>query len=213
MGNRTTGSSSARGWGVLLVIAVCVACQTPPTSTEPPSTVSAGATTASISLPPAVTSGAVTAGDVAAEPAGVAEARGATAAPPSWIVGKWAASGPATLTPLHLPNNQGVQLAWLKDKGKQFSGPLELSLTLDGNGEVLGELTGAIGNLKASGVWPAKGPLHLELRPAEEAVDVFHGVVTVTWDEQKQQGRARLRATSGDGYWLRAADLEVTRSS
>jgi hypothetical protein len=195
-----------RGFLAQLTLSLCAACQTSPPDRDPQVT-SNGSGAASSVAP--VARGA---------PTTLATGHGdaplvATYAPPEWAVGNWRASGTATTTELQLPNNQGVQLAWLKDKGNQYAGPLELSLTLSSNGELTGELTGALGTLRASGAWPKDGPLHLDLRPTAEAANVFHGTVTVTWDAQRKQGSAKLRASSGDGYWLRAADLEVTRPS
>jgi hypothetical protein len=132
---------------------------------------------------------------------------------PEWAVGKWQAAGTTAATALQLPNNQGVQLAWLKDKGKQHSGAVSLSLTLSDSGEATGDISGALGTLPLRGAWSAPNVLHLELRPSSDGPDVFHGTLTITWDAEKKRGQGLLRATSGDGYWLRSADLEVTRPS
>lgn len=132
---------------------------------------------------------------------------------PAWTIGKWSASATTRATQLQLPGNQGVQIAWLKDKSQQHSGEVKLSLTLKAPGIVSGELSGALGTLDLAGVWPAQGPLHLELRPSHDGAEVFHGTLTLTWDAEKQRATGELRATSGDGRWLRSAELEVTRAS
>lgn len=132
---------------------------------------------------------------------------------PAWATGKWSASATTRSTELQLPGNQGVQIAWLKDKGQHHSGEVKLSLTLEATGTVNGELSGVLGNLAVVGIWPAQGPMHLELRPSRDGADVFHGTLTLTWDAETLRARGILRATSGDGHWLRSAELEVTRAS
>lgn len=132
---------------------------------------------------------------------------------PAWAVGAWTARATLHRTELKLPNDQGVQIAWLKDKGVQHSGEVELSLTLTAPGVATGQLSGALGTLSLSGVWPEQGPLHLELQPTHDGAEVFHGTLTLTWDAEKQRARGILRATSGDGHWLRSAELEVVRAS
>lgn len=199
--------SGRKRLGTWVALATVVhGCQTSSTITDgvpPPGSSNATSNLSGVPLVPA--SGV--------SPASIGDELPARGSLPDWAVGKWVASGTTTVTHLQLPNDQGVQLAWLKDAGKQHIGPLELSLTLAANGVATGKLTGVLGDLSLEGLWPSAGPLHLELRPAAEGTDVFHGTLTVTWNAQIRRGRALLKATSGDGRWLRAANLEVTRSS
>jgi hypothetical protein len=203
---RAARSSVVGRFAAQMTLTLCAACQTSPSGSDPKVTSNASGAASNVGR---VTTGAAT--TLAVSHNDTPSVTGDVT--PEWAVGNWHASGTATTARLQLPNNQGVQLAWLKDKGDQYAGQLELTLTLAPNGDVTAELVGALGTLRASGAWPKAGPLHLELRPTEEANDVFHGTLTVTWDAQKKQGSATLRAASGDGHWLRTANLEVTRPS
>jgi hypothetical protein len=194
-----------------VVVATCIACKSGPAESAPdPNAANDAVRLTTASIAEVASARSVLPAPGTPENSGTA---GAPAAPPDWAVGSWRGTGQATNTQLQLPNNQGVQLAWLKDNGKQYTGQVKLMLTLATNGVATGELTGVLGTLSATGVWPSEGPLHLELRAATEATDVFHGALTITWDAQKRHGQASLRATSGDGQWLRTANLEVIRPS
>lgn len=201
--------NSVRGVAVPFVLATCMTCkQGAPADTKPnvestPSAAPGKPQQAAGGIAPATANSTARLDGVGV--AGVAV--------PEWAVGKWHATGTTVATQLELPNNQGVQLAWLKDNGKQHSGAVSLSLTLSSRGEATGDVSGALGTLLLSGVWSAPNVLHLELRPANDGPSLFHGTLTIAWDAEKKQGHGLLRATSGDGHWLRTADLEVTRPS
>src|SRR5690606_41263370 len=55
---------------------------------------------------------------------GAEEANTAPALVPTWALGSWRGQGSSTVTALQLPNNQGVQIGWLKDKGTRYVGAL-----------------------------------------------------------------------------------------
>ncbi len=129
---------------------------------------------------------------------------------PTWAVGMWSGEGTSKPTSLALPGNHGVQLAWLKDKGTDHVGGVQLRLRVAASGLAGGELSGALGSLVVSGTWQEGAPLHLELRAPTDGPTVFHGTLTLTWPHDQKQTTGRLRATSGDGRFLRSADLEVT---
>lgn len=129
---------------------------------------------------------------------------------PGWAMGRWTGEGRAKITTLPLPGNQGVQLAWLKDKGTEHVGAVQLRLEIDGSGVATGELSGVLGSLSAVGVWQDAAPLHLDLRPAREGGPAFHGTLTLVWQHAEKRATGTLRAASGDGRFLRSADLEVS---
>lgn len=133
--------------------------------------------------------------------------------PAVWAVGAWSGAGVAKQTKVKLPGDQGVQLAWIKDDGKLHSGPIDVAFSVSAEGQVHGEVSGALGKLVVSGVVATDGPSHLELRTDPDGLEVFHGTLIVVWDGSRKKGVASLRATSGNGHWLRSAELEVTRGS
>ncbi len=139
---------------------------------------------------------------------------GPAPAPPSnvppWAVGMWSGEGTSKPASLALPGNQGVQLAWLKDKGTDHVGVVQLRLRVKGSGLANGELSGALGALTATGTWQEGAPLHLDVRAPVDGSTVFHGTLTLSWPLDQKRTTGRLRATSGDGRFLRSADLEVT---
>lgn len=192
-------------------LATFTACQSGK-SAAPDVVTTAGTSGASASsTPPLVAPGSV---NGATGPSPVEPRRDVSSpATPEWALGTWRATGVATVTSLKLPNDHGVQLGWLKDKGARYVGPVDVSFTLARDGAATGKLSGTLGDLMVSGAWPSEGPLHLTLRPVMDGPDVFHGTMTVTWDAEKKRGRGHLRATSGDGQWLRSADLEVMAAS
>lgn len=195
-------------YGALL--AAFTACQ-PEKSSAPDVATMAGTSSASTSSSPPPAAPAMPHGaNVAAT---VQSGDASSASVPEWALGTWKAGGVTTVTTLKLPNDQGVQLGWLKDKGTRYVGPVDISFTLARDGAATGKLSGTLGDLLVSGAWPSAGPLHLTLRPVADGPDVFHGTLTIVWDAQKKHGGGQLRATSGDGQWLRSADLEVVGAS
>ena len=132
---------------------------------------------------------------------------------PAWAHGVWHGKGVAKVTALTLPGNQGVQLAWIRDKGVEHVGPVELRLEVARSGAARGKLSGALGDLEVSGAWPETGPLTLELRPALDGPTVFHGTASLVWRPERGPMQGLLRAARGDGRFVRSADLEVTITS
>lgn len=132
---------------------------------------------------------------------------------PAWAHGVWHGKGVAKVTALTLPGNQGVQLAWIRDKGVEHVGPVELRLEVARSGAARGKLSGALGDLEVFGAWPETGPLTLELRPALDGPTVFHGTASLVWGPERGPMQGLLRAARGDGRFVRSADLEVTITS
>lgn len=132
---------------------------------------------------------------------------------PAWALGVWHGKGSTKSTALALPGNQGVQLAWIQDKGVEHVGPVELRLEVARSGAVRGKLSGALGDLDVYGVWPETSPMTLELRPAQDGPEVFHGMASLKWGPEPGSLSGSLRAARGDGRLLRSADLEVTIAS
>lgn len=130
---------------------------------------------------------------------------------PEWAPGVWSGAGTAEVTSLQLPGNQGVQLAWLKDKGTAHVGELKVRLEIAPSGDISGKLDGALGELQARGVWH-EATFDVQLLPETDGPQMFHGTVTLELDSAQKTGRASLRATSGDGQTLRSANLEVSKA-
>lgn len=197
----------------LTAVACLAACDSsPPSAADVATSATSAAGSGNTAVAEATTKPVFTTGDSARATPSTENSNDATALMPAWALGAWRGQGSGTVNQLQLPNNQGVQIGWLKDKGTGYVGELELSLTLDKNGQASGQLTGALGTLSISGAWPPAGPLHLELRSNADGPEMFHGTLTVVWDEAKMRATATLRASSGDGQWLRASSLELTRA-
>jgi hypothetical protein len=151
-----------------------------------------------------------TASDATVAPSTALDGTSPAPAVPEWARGVWTGSGAAQVTTLQLPGNQGVQLAWLKDKGTAHVGDVRLRVEITASGDISGKLDGALGELDARGVWH-EGTLDVQLLPAADGPQMFHGTATLELDSAQKTGRGSLRATTGDGQTLRSANLEVSK--
>lgn len=128
---------------------------------------------------------------------------------PEWARGVWTGTGTAQVTTLQMPGNQGVQLAWLKDKATTHVGEVRLRVEIAPSGDISGELAGALGELKARGVWH-EATFDVQLLPLTDGPRMFHGTAMLELNSAQKTGHASVRAATGDGQTLRSANLEVS---
>lgn len=180
--------------GVLLST---LGCQRPAESTEPleKSTTSVVAAVTSAAADVAPSNAATTSATVPGIELGI-DAR---------IVGVWHGTGVVSAVRLDLPGNQGVQLAWVKDKGTEFVGPIDVKLEITPSGSLGGAATGSLGNLSVGGNWDGHGHAHATLDAKARAPEAFSGTLSVQFSEPMTSASASLRVVSNDGRWVRQA--------
>lgn len=131
---------------------------------------------------------------------------------PTELVGEWTGHGTARVVKLELPGNQGVQLAWVQDKGTSHVGPVTLAVELTKDGVVQGTLSGSLGELTVTGNWDGLNPMHADLVPKVKAPEAFGGLLTVVLAEGSKSAEASLRVVSHDGKWVREATVPLGRA-
>lgn len=127
----------------------------------------------------------------------------------SWAVGGWQGTGVAEAVKLTLPGNQGVQLAWVQDKGTSFVGPVELALELGRDGRIKGRVSGRLGELLLNGDWDGGERVYADLAPAKVAPDAFSGLLSLELQASSKTATASLRVVSHDGRWVRNASAQL----
>lgn len=130
-------------------------------------------------------------------------------APPPWALGTWSGKGTASAVKLALPGNQGVQLAWVQDKGTHFVGPVDANVTVHPDGRVTGSIDGSLGELAVVGTWDGEGALHVELAAEKLLPDAFFGMLTLPFSTPTAAVNATARLTSSDGRWVREASVPM----
>lgn len=190
-------------------LCVALACGVLFTACQPQTSASSEAQT-TLTNAPLLSSAATTSGVTSlSEPRQNPSAYGAA----PWAVGTWRGEGTATLAKVELPGNQGVQLAWVKDKGTKFVGPVKMTVALNTDGTAVGAVTGSLGDLQVVGSWDSGDVLHARLSAHSQTPEAFNGLVTVALADEKPNAPASLRVVSNDGHWVRQATavLEFTK--
>jgi hypothetical protein len=152
----------------------------------------------------------------------------ASAQPANPWQGRWQGACNLEKTELKLPGNQGVQIAWLKDTGKQRSGAGTLSCDVSATGVAScawtpqtpeATSTGAQPELVGFGTWQDATRVSAELRtrspaPPATATETPPGerLTHFTGTLQAERSAAdtltgTLRLASGDGKTLRSASF------
>lgn len=160
-------------------------------------------------------SGGTTVSPLTGAPAAATPDPGQSAAPevapiPAEFVGVWRGQGTARAVKLELPGNQGVQLAWVQDKGTTHVGAVTLLVEITKDGAVQGSLNGGLGELAVAGNWDGVSPLHAELVPKVKAPEAFGGLLTLVLAEHSTTAEGSLRVVSHDGKWVREAPVALS---
>jgi hypothetical protein len=101
----------------------------------------------------------------------------------------------------------GAPSGWEKDDGKAYSGDCKLTLFVEKDGKVQGDLTGALGDLKLRG-WLADEDLRATVVPSgDDAAKIQNGTLSLTREGDGFKGT--LTAATGNSLVLRRADIQV----
>jgi hypothetical protein len=149
-------------------------------------------------------------------PPGATASASAVAAPSAkppekpWFVGSWRAPLKVERYQIEQTKQEGKIQAWAEDAGDKATGPAELQLEIDEAGTVVGNVTGALGKLNASGVLDGED-LRVRLQPAEplEPAEMFNGVLMAKKSNAGFAGE--LKASSGDSLTVRKASVALSK--
>jgi len=151
------------------------------------------------------------------EPAGPPASASVASAVPSakppekpWFVGSWRAPLEVERYQIEQTKQEGKIKAWAEDSGEKSTGSGELLLQIEGSGAVTGKLTGALGNLDASGMLEGE-TLRVRLQSSEQTnpAERFNGVLLAEKSDGGFQGE--LKASSGDSLTVRKASVVLAK--
>ncbi len=143
----------------------------------------------------------------AAATTATAAATASEAAPASPHAGRWTGQYVAKKGEVEIP--EGIPYKWWeKDEGDEAAGQGDIVLSIDGDGVVTGQVSGALGDLKVQGKLE-EGTLSAGVSSDADDGHGMRGVLTGTLDGETIQ--ATLRVSSHDAAIVRSADTQLSR--
>lgn len=132
----------------------------------------------------------------------------ASAAPAaaSWFEGSWQGHYTARVNRIELPEPKAQELAWSETQGSDGEG--SLSLSIDPQGQLRGESTGALGNARLTGQVEAQR-LVLRFRAEGDETTGFWGTAVLNCEMRACSGT--LKASMGNSLSVRDAQITLER--
>ncbi len=128
--------------------------------------------------------------------------------PKPWYEGSWSAEYDATHYLIEMEAKEGAIRNWKDDDGKSGSGKGKINLTIDEAGDVSGKLTGALGEMDATGSVEGE-VLSVRLTPVDESAKITTAFFLA--DKKGEALEGKLQASSGDSLVVRDAKLKLTK--
>ncbi|MCA9627600.1 MAG: hypothetical protein KC766_08045 [Myxococcales bacterium] len=128
--------------------------------------------------------------------------------PKPWYEGTWTAEYDASHYLIEMEAKEGAVRNWKDDDGKTQSGKGKIALEIDEQGEVTGKLSGALGEMSATGNVEGE-VVSVRLTPEDEEAKITTAFFLA--DKKGESLEGALQASSGDSLVVRDAKLKFTK--
>jgi hypothetical protein len=142
-----------------------------------------------------------------------ASAAAAPAAVPqtAWYMGSWKGDFAASRRTSTTTTKEGGPAAWEKDNGQRLSGPGNIEIAIDVNGNVSGTIKGALGDLGLRGTIDGEDMRAILVAKTDDPNAVQNGTLVLSHDGDDLKGR--LSAASGDALTMRQGEVTLKKAS
>jgi hypothetical protein len=129
----------------------------------------------------------------------------------TWYIGSWKGHFAVSRRTSTTTTKEGGPSAWEKDNGQSLSGPGNIEVSIDANGNVSGTMNGALGDLGLRGKIDGEDLRGILLAKTDDPTAVQNGTVVLSHEADGCKGR--LSAATGDGLTMRQGEVTLEKVS